>query len=594
MATDDLRHIIETPTEESCVINAGPGSGKTWILIERLKYLLTRELRPYAGVAVITYTNAAADEIRQRLPSGMTPLFVETIHSFLLQYILYPYGYLIESLPKDFDLVTEGYAKQHIHWMTQNGHLNKKKAWISGVDKQFESIGHSVDGTLIGLGQSHLTQAEMQAFVGRMHEKGQISQNDVLWFSHVLLTSPHCSHILEALSCRFASILVDEFQDTTEIQFEILELLRKQGRTSLLLVGDKEQSIFGFAGASPSTFEACISSFTSHNLFTNRRSTTNIVKWLDALQNDKDMFKASADWCDEPIPVYILVGQVDNGRRLAQFYHLCNQHNLNILNVIDGYFILGRGHSLIKVLTMLHDGESVYQPDFLNELESKHRQLYSIMKKLLQACKCKQKQELAQAYRLLDQSLSRLVFKGNAGFIDTTEVGLTSESWRLVVISVLHEIDVASDIDIRDWVKGFKDIVADKVVASGGKKCRAKLRLLDSLEKNIPNGSKFPLAKCIQAVGLPDEMGENVRTIHTAKGHERNAVLVVANQQRQFTQWVKRGGPSSKRNEDSRIGYVAFSRARKLLCIATDGMNASTRKWIETCDFVKIVELGTA
>ena len=194
MKVVDPLDIVRLPVDESCIVRAGPGSGKTWLLVERIKFLIGQELRPHSTIACITYTNAAADEIAERLPAGVKLGFLGTIHSFLLNFVVYPYGHLLDELGKDFDLATEGYAKQYMSWMVQQGHLSKTKAHVPKVVRAFEAIGYNLDGGLQDFLHKGLKPGEMRAFVDRRLSRGQISQQDVLWFSFKILAESKHAH----------------------------------------------------------------------------------------------------------------------------------------------------------------------------------------------------------------------------------------------------------------------------------------------------------------------------------------------------------------------------------------------------------------
>jgi superfamily I DNA/RNA helicase len=596
MKIDDPLELAHLPTETSCVVQAGPGCRKTWLLVERVKWLMSQDLRPHATIACITYTNAAADEIGDRLPVGATPGFLGTIHSFLLKYILYPYSYLLDGFPASWDLVTKHFAKAHMDWMVANGHLSVRKAHIPDVLRSFEMIGYNINGTLRDIGHHGLKLEEMRHFVDRRLSVGQVSQQDVLWFSYRLLSEPKCSHIADALSCRFASILVDEFQDTTELQNAVFERLHTLKRTSLFLVGDPDQSIFAFAGSSLQTFRACTEKYATYELTETLRFTKHIAAFLNTFLPAERALKSVAPWKHLDIPVYIMVGCISNADRLREFLRLVQQHELVDKKGKQGkadYFVLARGQDLFKELARLDGGGSGETEDMLGVLEEKHPLLHSIMEAVLQAMKYRTLDDLKRAYLRLDQALSRLILKANAGFGSPAVVGLSPDSWRLMVISTLHRLDTSSALDARQWAAQFKGIVAECINLAGGKKSGPKLKLLDSLEKVLKKRSQYPIACALQSVALPEDAHESVRTIHTAKGLERDAVLLIASIPQQFSRWVKMDDGKSVRDEESRIGYVAFSRAKKLLCVATDSLTDERKSWLEGLACVSVINLSS-
>jgi len=118
--------------------------------------------------------------------------------------------------------------------------------------------------------------------------------------------------------------------------------------------------------------------------------------------------------------------------------------------------------------------------------------------------------------------------------------------------------------------------------------------LLNSIRKQLKKKTQYPIRSAMQSIALPDEIESSVRTVHGAKGMERDAVLVVASTPQQFSTWIKRPGSGAERKEESRIGYVAFSRAMKLLCVATDSLSSNNRQWLSKQPHVIILDIADA
>jgi len=581
--------IASLPAHESCVVYAGPGTGKTRLLVKRLNFLLQGPPRPGSEIACITYTNAAADEIAARLTSGVMPGFLGTIHSFLLEHVVYPYGHWLDGVPPDFDLVTVGYGAPHLQWMQAKSLISAKKVHILKVVAAFENCGYDLDGTLRCLEGASLTQEEMRAFIERRLSERQVNQQDVLWFAWQLLSNPDYSHVLEALSCRFSSILVDEFQDTSALQFAVLDKLHEKGRTSLFLVGDREQSIFSFAGASLATYETATDKFTSHPLNTNYRSTSRIVGLLNLFLDADRQLIPGADWSGEAIPVYVLVGEVGDAEKVKAFMDLRIRHGLDGGGKTPEFMVLARAAATTRRLAALAEEKAKDGDDVFERLEETHRHLNSILRDLLRARRLLDLGEDAKAFRSLDRGLSRLILKANPGFGAHESVGLTRDSWRAMVCDVLHEMRGLNAEDVVPWVTSVQEVVKKAILTAGGKKSGGKLILLGKLAANLKKQAKYRLAAALRCVDVSDDVSSAVRTIHRAKGLEAEAVLLVA-EKGHLVQWLNCCGSGKPRNEEARIGYVGLSRATKLLCIATDSLRTDARATLEKCDAV-VLEL---
>jgi superfamily I DNA/RNA helicase len=581
--------IATLPSDTSCTVYAGPGTGKTRLLVRRLNFLLANPARPGGEAACITYTNAAAEEIAARLEKGVRPGFLGTIHSFLLEHVVYPYGYWLDGVPAAFDLVTTGYAAPHLQWMQSQGLISAKKAHSPDVVMAFESAGYDLDGKLKSLQRASLSEAEMKAFVTRRLASGQINQQDVLWFAWRILSEPAFAHVLDALSCRFSAILVDEFQDTSALQFAVLEKLWEKGRTALFLVGDREQSIFSFAGASLETYTRATAKLPPFPLTVNYRSTSRIVTLLNALLESECRLVPAARWKDEGIPVYVIVGKVDDVAKVRAFMELRIKHGLTGSGKSPAFLVLARGAKATRRLTALTDAKPEQGEDVFERLDKTHRQLGGILRDLLRARRLLDLGEYARAFRSLDRSLSRLILKANPGFGAPDSIGLTHETWRAMLCDVLQEMRELNAKEVAPWVESVQEAVKRAILKAGGMKSGSKLILLGKVKDHLKKKAKYYTDDALRCVDIADEVTSSVRTIHRSKGMEAEAILLVA-ESGDLTQWLNCHGSGKPRNEEARIGYVGLSRAMKLLCIATDTMTADVRANLDALGVV-VVEL---
>ena len=384
---------------------------------------------------------------------------------------------------------------------------------------------------------------------------------------------------------------MDEFQDTTELQYAVLKMLYDQGRTTLFVVGDQEQSIFSFAGASLKTYEAAASHLPAHLFCVNYRSTDNIVRFLNIFLRSERKLIAGSAWRNLGIPVYVLVGEVEHRARILAFMELRKQHALTGTAENPPYLILARGAETTRCLATAAGAESVESGDVFRDLEEKHPQLNSILKEFFRARKLLDLREHSRAFRRLDRGLSRLILKANPGFGSPGAVGLTRESWRMMVCTLLRAIGKLNDGDVREWSLSLAGKIRDTILGAGGIKAGKKLVLLNKVGDNLKKKTVYAIEDALRCVDVADEVVTLVRTVHRAKGLQAEAVLVVAATGGQFTEWMNPYGSGKPRTEVARIGYVGFSRAMKLLCIATDSANTDTRRMLAKCEGVEIVEL---
>lgn len=250
--TPDQKRAVDC--EENIQLSACPGSGKTRVIIAKLLRLAEAVEGTPRSIACITYTNAAVDEIESRIKQiGTNALFerceISTIHAFCLEFMLRPYRWLVPAVPPAFKILTrEMNAFERIVRAVEDeiGRVIEFRTF-----DDYASIRMTLDGSPAGSGLEGgiVTDASARRYWDLMHQAGYIDFSMILYYSHALLNA--YDFIAEGLSSRFSWLLVDEFQDTTDVQIEILKLLNARLHTQFFLVGDEHQSINAFAGARP-------------------------------------------------------------------------------------------------------------------------------------------------------------------------------------------------------------------------------------------------------------------------------------------------------------------------------------------------------
>lgn len=280
-----------TPQQQEAVrhgahslVVACPGSGKTRTIIAKLLTCVDKVRESARRIACITYTNTAVYEIEDRLRSygsGGDAEYCEvsTIHAFCLNNILRHFYWRAPELAKGFVVLPpddEHYIKLATEVCTRHG--------VKYPKDQFELIGRRPDGTAIIPAGSGLTDEIAVEFWGLLHADGYIDFSNIVYYSYrILLDWPPAA---QAVAARFAWVLVDEFQDTSALQVEILKLIAGPGTTQFFLVGDPHQSIFGFAGAQPDgmwEFSGAIGARDDFQLLANYRSSPGIIDHAERL-----------------------------------------------------------------------------------------------------------------------------------------------------------------------------------------------------------------------------------------------------------------------------------------------------------------------
>lgn len=231
-----------------CEVIAGPGSGKTLVLTEHILYLIEHEHVPPSGILVLTFSRAAAAQMKERFSVRSQGRFRDvrfgTFHSVFF-YILR------ESTGRNYALLTAFQREKILSQLILNYYDDpKERPAAEELEKMLRASSNTGE------------DAEKIRCIQRDY-RSYLRENRFIDFDDMILA---CRHILtrhaqvrEYWQKQFRAILVDEFQDVNTEQYEVLRLLT-DGR-GLFVVGDDDQSIYGFRGSSPSIMQRFMTDF---------------------------------------------------------------------------------------------------------------------------------------------------------------------------------------------------------------------------------------------------------------------------------------------------------------------------------------------
>jgi DNA helicase-2/ATP-dependent DNA helicase PcrA len=266
------------------LVLAGAGSGKTRTLTHRAAWLVAASNVDPGGILAVTFTNKAANEMRDRLAAMSLPgvrrldqMWVSTFHRACGR-ILRQSG-AEAGIPADFAVADSGDQLSLLRRV-----LPPKKAGDPSPDAWLARIGRLKDN-LIRPGQFRPATAE-EELLARIYQdyQAELGRNNLLDFDDLLLETERLlrehPQVAERWRRRFHHLLVDEFQDTNQVQYRITRQLAGEGG-GLFAVGDEDQSIYRWRGADPGNFGALRRDYPGHRVFLlerNYRSTPAILR----------------------------------------------------------------------------------------------------------------------------------------------------------------------------------------------------------------------------------------------------------------------------------------------------------------------------
>ncbi|WP_299807808.1 ATP-dependent helicase [uncultured Shewanella sp.] len=229
--------------EDNMLLTACPGSGKTKTLVSKLYHMLDNAESLAIGkrkIVAITYTNIAAETICERLLSygvESNSLWIGTIHSFCLQWVIRPNINKIRRLCGGFIVIDQHEREEKLSELKLAHGIGQYEQVITTLSLSYEPVYQK--GT------------KEYRFVKEYHR--YLADNDSIDFDLILNISYRLLEKNPKLTSRLAKllyhVLVDEYQDTSEIQYEILKLIITHKSTKITLIGDVEQAIYTGLGA---------------------------------------------------------------------------------------------------------------------------------------------------------------------------------------------------------------------------------------------------------------------------------------------------------------------------------------------------------
>lgn len=250
-----------TQADGAALVLAGPGSGKTAVITGRIRYLIEQCKVPPEQILVITFTKAAAGEMRLRFQSMMEgrrlPVQFGTFHAVFFSILKHAYHYRSDQIISPewkYAFLREILSGYHLREDEEQELMENLLGEISVVKNEQLDLAHYYAKCC---GSSQFRDI-YQAYDRKLRENRMIDFDDMLTLTYELLTK-RPDH-LKAWQQKFQYLLVDEVQDMNRLQYEILRLLAAP-QNRLFLVGDDDQSIYQFRGARPELMRRFVSDY---------------------------------------------------------------------------------------------------------------------------------------------------------------------------------------------------------------------------------------------------------------------------------------------------------------------------------------------
>lgn len=271
MTDDDSQiEVIHWPITSSLFVTAPPGYGKTFVMTERIKFLISHGyIHPPKKILALTFSNAAANELKSRIKQNIQVFdrYVDVMTFHTLAYsILKTYGNYI-GIERDFSIVSEKSVKDFkmqyfLEYLRKRGESNGDKVYalVSEYDNWYKK--KFIQSIKEHNTSEHLFSDLKTKLDEKFINKTNLNFDNLLFKSLELLTD--YPQIRDAYYSKYEMIFVDEFQDTNFIQYSLFKKIAFKSETEkriIFAVGDKKQAIMKFQGADPKNIDLLISDF---------------------------------------------------------------------------------------------------------------------------------------------------------------------------------------------------------------------------------------------------------------------------------------------------------------------------------------------
>ena len=572
------------------LVLAGAGSGKTKVLTTKIAYLIEQGIDP-TSILAITFTNKAANEMKSRVEGMLgidsNRIQISTFHSFGLSIIKRHYDQL--GYKSNFTIVDSDDVLSTIKRILKDMNLDPKFYPPKTIRNKISSAKNELmtPDELSKFSNSELDEVTVNVYreyQNKLMVNNSLDFDDLLMLPIILFKEN--PSVLAYYQERYKYILIDEYQDTNEVQYILSKMLSAKYK-NICVVGDPDQSIYGFRGSNYRNilnFEKDYKNTKTILLEQNYRSTKNILGaansiiknnknrkekdlWTDNNTGDKIVYKRCDDEKDESNYVVSEITKLMNENVGLEDIAVLYRTNAQSRNIEEAFL---RKNIPYKVVGSFY---------FYNRKEVKD--LISYLKLIYNTSD--------------DVSLTRVINVPKRGIGLKTLENITTKA-TILNTSMFDAIDGGKELEFKRLILSFKELsedlslteLVDLILDKTG--IKKELELEDTIESQsrLENLEEFKsitksyeekygvisLSEFLDEISLVSDVEEyknrtdvvTLMTVHSAKGLEFDYVYIIGLEEGIFPHSMCLYSPSEI-EEERRLCYVAVTRAKKKLTI---------------------------
>ena len=594
-------------TEGPLLILAGAGSGKTNVLVHRIAYLIEEcNVLPY-HILAITFTNKAANEMRDRIIDMIgergSRIWARTFHSACLQILRFEVEHtdLKENLGIYDTSDQLSIVKRILKQRNIDADVLKPSSVLNGISKiknKFFDLNEGLKRVAEAGSLPEIVIDVIEEYQATLQENNAIDFDDILCLV-VKLFKTH-PDILEQYQERFQYIMVDEYQDTNKIQYELIHLLAAKYE-NICVVGDDDQSIYEWRGADVQnilSFEKDHENAKIIKLEENYRSTKKILHLANAVIANNETRKEKALWTQneegEPIVYY----EADDDRDEGHFIVRQIKDIMNKSNYSYGDFAV-----LIRTSSQFRSLEEVFLKN-------------GVPYRIYGGIKFFQRKEIKDILAYLSVLANPNDSVNMKRIINIPKRGIGEQTWNkildfkmehqpLSLVDVLTAPELKTSAKVKNALKSFSEFIENGRVVASEQEMEPLLNYvikesgyvnylydsdpvaadltMDNIEEFLSIAKEFDLREMdyedrnlsgfLEEIALYTDLDQSAEgldsvslmTMHSSKGLEFPVVFVAGFEENLFPHI--RAKEEKGLEEERRLCYVAFTRAEDMLFI---------------------------
>ena len=600
---------------------AGAGSGKTRVLTTRILYLIDQWGIPSENILAITFTNKAAKEMKDRIEKMVddngNSSFISTIHSFCLYFLRREIKVL--DYPSNFSVIDTDDQKLIIKEAIKQYDIENTKGEINNILNYISNNKAAGIDCLAALDMANNDKYTMYAkayqyYMDRCKQQYYLDFDDLLLFTNRILKTK--SQIKEKWQKKYQFILVDEFQDIDNVQYELISHLASE-TSYVYVVGDPDQTIYSWRGANINIildFDKKFKNAETIILNQNYRSTQNILNGANSLISyNKNRVKKD------------LISQNSAGDKIIHFSAGSEEsESMYIVDKINSFLAKGNNYQDIAIL---------YRSNYLSRSIEKRLVDYHIPYIIYGGIRFYERKEIKDMLAYLkmlsikdDISVKRTINIPKRGIGDKSIDALFDyarennlslyqaidtyqgsgekkmKAYKQLIDELTEQSNDKSLTDLFDMVfqqSGYREMLTNSKDPEDANRLENIKELMNDIEdfskSNVDATLDDYLANVALYTDIQNSSDENVvrlMTVHAAKGLEFDIVFVCALSDGIFPSQrsIEESGNKGL-EEERRLAYVAFTRAKKVLILTdnrgfsySEGASKRPSRFIEEID----------